>query len=73
VGDVVSAVALVAAGFGVCLVPASATVIHIPNVVYKRLDDLPEAARVDLSCIYLADSASPILKLFLESLRSFIM
>lgn len=71
VGDAVTGVALVASGFGACLVPESATVLSIPGVVYKPLSDTPEEADVDLSCIYRNDDESPLLKAFLETLREF--
>jgi len=71
VGDAVTAVALVASGFGVCLVPESATVLALPGVVYRPLSGLPEHDRVDLSCIYLAEDQSPILAAFLHEVRSF--
>lgn len=69
VGDVVTGVALVAGGFGLCLVSASVTVLTLPGVVFLPIDDLPPHARVDLSCIYRSGDESPILKLFLEVLR----
>lgn len=70
VGDVVTGIALVASGFGIALVPRSATAIAIPHVVYKPLTDLPDNAWIDLSCMYLAENNSPILARFLESVRS---
>ncbi|MDK2778260.1 MAG: LysR family transcriptional regulator [Pseudomonadota bacterium] len=69
VGDAVTAVALAASGFGVCLVPASATKLSLPGVQYKAIHDLPEGASVDLSCVYLKDHTSPILESFLSVLR----
>ena len=71
VGDVVSGIALVAAGFGLSLVPESATTLAMPGVQYKRLSDLPESAWVDLSCMYLKDNNSPTLARFLESIRQY--
>jgi len=71
VGDAMTGVALVAAGFGVALVPESATSIAVPSVVYKPLVDLPDSARVDLSCIYLNGDTSPILASFLAEIREF--
>ncbi|MFG1374299.1 LysR substrate-binding domain-containing protein [Xanthobacter oligotrophicus] len=71
VGDAVTGVALVASGFGVCLVPESATVLAFPGVVYRPLGGLPAHARVDLSCIYRSDDQSPILAAFLEQMRQF--
>lgn len=70
VGDAVSGVALVASGFGLCLVPESATSLKLPGVVYIPLQDAPHAT-VDLSCIYRRDDQSPILTAFLDVVRSF--
>ncbi|NMG64796.1 LysR family transcriptional regulator [Azoarcus indigens] len=69
VGDAVTGVALVASGFGVCVVPESATTLQYPGVAYLPFADAPADARVDLSCIYRADDHSPILTTFLASVR----
>ena len=61
VGDAVTGVALVASGFGVCLVPTSATTLRFPGVVYRELTDTPDGFFVDLSCIFRAGDHSPIL------------
>lgn len=71
VGDTLTGVALVASNFGVCLVPESATVLALPGVVYRPISDAPENSGVDLNCIYRADDQSPILKFFLDTVRSF--
>lgn len=68
VGDVVHAVALVATGFGVCLVPHSATAMALPGVIYRPLHH-PTHSRVDLCCIYRDDDESVILKALLGSMR----
>lgn len=70
VGDPPHALALVAAGFGLSVVPESATNLRLPGVVYRRLvrDPMP---LVDLSCIHRADDESPILRSFMEVGRSF--
>lgn len=70
VGDAVNGVALVASGFGLCIVPESATNMHIPGVVYRPLirNPMPE---VDLSCVYRANDESPILREFLSIARTF--
>lgn len=65
VGDAITGVALAAGGFGLCLVPESATSLALPGVVYKRLTGLPSNAKVDLSCIYRRDDRAPILEAFL--------
>ncbi|RJG02495.1 LysR substrate-binding domain-containing protein [Noviherbaspirillum sedimenti] len=70
VGDAVTGIALVASGFGISLVPKSATTLQLPGVVYRPLKNAPNAV-VDLSCIYRHDDESPILKAFLEVVRSF--
>ena len=69
VGDAVTGVALVASGFGVCIVPESATVLSLPGVVYRPLSGLPESAKVDLSCIYRSGDESPLLAAFLGTMR----
>ena len=69
VGDAVTGVALVASGFGVCLVPECATTLKIPRVIYVPFSHTPLDTCVDLSCIYLTDDKSPILKSFLEVVR----
>lgn len=71
VGDVISAIALVARGFGACLVSQSTSVLSLPGVVYRPLSGLPENAQIDLSCIFRADDHSPILEAFLEVIRDF--
>ena len=71
VGDVISAVALVARGFGACLVSQSTSVLSLPGVVYRPLSGLPENAQIDLSCIFRADDHSPLLGAFLEVIRDF--
>lgn len=71
VGDAVTGVALVASGFGVCLVPESATTLKIPGVTYRSFIDAPSQAFVDLSCIFRLDDQSPILRAFLDTVRRF--
>lgn len=68
VGDVVHAVALVATGFSVTLVPQSATAMALPGISYRPLHH-PSQPRVDLCCIYRADDDSPILQSLLTSMR----
>ena len=68
VGDVVHAVALVATGFGVTLVPHSATGMALPGVAYRPLQH-PGEPTVDLCCIYRDDDDSAILRSLLASMR----
>ncbi|HRH73211.1 MAG TPA: LysR substrate-binding domain-containing protein, partial [Zoogloea sp.] len=71
VGDAVTGVALVAGGFGVCLVPESATTLQFPGVVYAPLSDTPPNFHVDLSCLYRKGDASPILAAFLQTVAEY--
>jgi len=70
VGDAAQGVALVATGFGICVVPESATNLKVPGIVYRPLVRQPRA-EVDLSCIYRKDDKSPTLQAFLEIARTF--
>ena len=68
VGDAVAGIALVASGFGVCLVSESATTLMMPRIVYRPVaghDDL----KIDLSCLYRRNDQSPILQAFLKIVR----
>jgi LysR family transcriptional regulator, benzoate and cis,cis-muconate-responsive activator of ben and cat genes len=65
VGDAVTGVALVATGFGTCIVPESASVFHAPGVVYLPLKESPPIM-LDVSCLYCEDDDSVILAEFLK-------
>jgi DNA-binding transcriptional LysR family regulator len=67
--DSVTAVSLVAAGFGVSLVPATVSQLNLPGVVFRRLNRSPPVT-VDLNCIYRRDDTSLILLAFLETIRT---
>lgn len=64
VGDSPTGLALVASGFGTCIIPESASNLKIPGVRYLPLEDHPPLT-VDLSVIFRADDVSPILHRFL--------
>jgi DNA-binding transcriptional LysR family regulator len=68
VADANLGVALVAAGYGICLVPASVATLNLPNVVYIPIKERP---MVDLSCVYRSDDQSPLLAAFLSVAQSF--
>lgn len=70
VKDVVTAVALVSSGFGLCLTPEAASSLHLPGVVYRPIKADPPPT-VDLVCLYRRDDSSPILAAFLDTVRSF--
>lgn len=69
VGDAFTGMALVASGFGNCLVPESLTAVTMPGVTFLHLD-LDEPVTVDLSCIYREGDTSPILRNFMAVARS---
>lgn len=70
VGDAITAIALVAGGFGLSVVAESATSLQLPGVVYRPFADAPDA-NLDLSCIYRKDDASPLLHAFLGVIRGY--
>ncbi|MET4163512.1 DNA-binding transcriptional LysR family regulator [Marinobacterium sp. MBR-111] len=71
VDDVLTGVALVASGFGVCLVSEAARALTLPGVTYIRLTNTPPGASADLSCIYREGDKSPILEAFLATVREY--
>lgn len=69
VGDAITGLALIAAGFGICLVPTSVTKLSFPGVVFRPIEWPRENFEVDLTCIYRDDDQSPTLLSFLETIR----
>jgi DNA-binding transcriptional LysR family regulator len=69
VADVVHGIALVATGGGLCLVPDSATNLHVPGVTYRPLRQTPDT-HVELCCVHRQDDPSPVLARLLESMRA---
>ena len=68
VDSLIPAVALVAAGVGICLVPKWASRLNIPGVLFRELQRSRKVT-VDLHAIYRRNDTSPILLAFLETLR----
>jgi len=70
VEDVLTAIALVAGGFGLCVTTQSATSLRLPGVAFRPLHSrhLRELA---LSALWRRDDASPTLAAFLAVLKSF--
>lgn len=70
VEDVLTAVALVASGFGLAITTQSATSLRLPGVAFR-----PLASRhlrdVELSCLYRRGDSSPVLAAFLEVVHDF--
>lgn len=69
VGDAFTGMALVASGFGNCLVPESMTSVTMPGVTFRRLA-VDHPVTVDLSCIYREDDSAPIVQNFLNVARN---
>lgn len=70
VADVVTAVALVACGFGLCVTPQAASSLKLPGVVFRPVRANPPP-KIDLVCLYRRNDESPILAAFLEIARKF--
>jgi DNA-binding transcriptional LysR family regulator len=68
--DIVTCIAMVASGFGVCITTQSAQTLNLPNVVYRPLRS-GSLIDIELSCMYRRDDASPILHAFLDLVRQF--
>lgn len=68
VGDVVHGITLVATGDAVCLVPHSATNLHVPGVTYRPLLGAVDN-HIELCCIHRENDPSPVLARFLDSMR----
>lgn len=68
VEDVLTCVALVSAGFGLCITIAPAANLRLPHVVFRPLRSrwLPS---VQLNCLYRSDDRSPLLQAFLHHVR----
>jgi DNA-binding transcriptional LysR family regulator len=69
VTDSVTAVSLVAAGFGIVLVPATVSHLTLPRVVFRQLNRTPPV-KVDFNCIHRRDDTSPVLRAFLDTIRT---
>lgn len=68
--DMISAVAMVAGGFGSAFVPQSVLNLRLPNVIYRPLQTDCECF-VDLHCAYRKNEQSPLLKSMLDCIRRY--
>ena len=70
VEDVLTAVALVASGFGISITTQSATNLRLPGVVFRPMPkgQLPD---VELSCLYRKGDNSPVLSAFLDVVHTY--
>lgn len=65
VEDVLTAIALVASGFGLAITTQSATNLRLPGVVFRPLSSR-HLRDVELSCLYRRGDESPVLAAFLD-------
>ena len=70
VEDVLTAVALVAGGFGACVTTASTASLQLPGVVYRPLVS-KHLREIELSCLYRQSDDSPVLAAFVAVVREF--
>jgi DNA-binding transcriptional LysR family regulator len=70
VEDVVTAVALVSAGFGVAITTQSATNLRLPGVVFRPVRSA-HLKKLELSCLYRSGDGSPVLRAFLDVVHEF--
>ncbi|MDU4749094.1 LysR substrate-binding domain-containing protein [Klebsiella pasteurii] len=68
VDDVMTAMALVACRFGICITTESAANVNLTGVVYRPLQSL-NLQDIELSCLYRKNDDSPVLAAFLKLLR----
>ena len=66
--DMISAVVMVAGGFGTAIVPESLRTLQFPNVVYRPLV-MEDPKYIELHCSYRAGESSPLLKELLDIVR----
>lgn len=69
--EVQTLLSLVKAGFGVTLLPASLEQVAPPGVVFRHLS--PALPEVPLYALYRADDDSPVLRMFLDTLRELVL
>jgi DNA-binding transcriptional LysR family regulator len=70
VEDVLTAIALVAGGFGACVTTASTASLRLPGVVYRPLIS-KHLREIELSCLYRQADDSPLLAAFVAVVREF--
>jgi DNA-binding transcriptional LysR family regulator len=70
VEDVLTAIALVAGGFGACVTTASTASLRLPGVMYRPLVS-HHLREIELSCLYRQADESPLLAAFVAVVRDF--
>jgi DNA-binding transcriptional LysR family regulator len=69
VEDVLTGIALVVGGFGLCITTESSTNLRLPGVAYRPLD-CEHLRDIELACLYRKGDPSPVLAAFLEVVRA---
>ncbi len=70
VTDVVTSIALVSSGFGICVAPQAVMNLKLPGVVYRPIKATP-APTIEFACLYRREDESPILAAILKVVRKF--
>jgi DNA-binding transcriptional LysR family regulator len=70
VEDVLTSIALVAGGFGLCITTESTTSLQLQGVVYRPLRST-QLRDIELSCMYLKGNQSSVLAAFVDVVRGF--
>lgn len=70
VEDILTAIALVAGGFGACITVASTASLRLPGVVYRPLVS-KHLREIELSCLYRKTDPSPVLTAFVAVVRDY--
>lgn len=70
VEDVLTAIALVSGGFGLCITAESSMSLRLPGVAWRPLDN-HTLRDIELACLYRKADASPVLAAFLEVVHAF--
>lgn len=71
VEDVLTAIALVASGFGLAITTQSATSLRLPGVAFRPLA-CRQLQDLELSCLYRRGDSSPVLAAFLDVVHDFV-
>lgn len=72
VEDVVTSIALVAGGFGVCITTESASNLRLPGVAWRPLRS-KSLKDIELACLYRRGDTSPVLHAFLAVARGGVL
>jgi DNA-binding transcriptional LysR family regulator len=70
VEDVLTAIALVSSGYGLCVTTESASSLRLPGVTYRPFHS-PFLNDIEMNCFYRRDDQSPVLHALLEVVRRY--